>query len=306
LPDLSIYILLGSLTTAAIVLDDGCVGLLRGNLQLKRNFTFSLIKLLALPVFAVTFVGRTSTAIILAWLLGVAVSFVTLLPSLRSATANEPLRFDFNYLVSRRRLLVSHHWLNVSIQAQRFLVPVIVAGLLGATANAAYYTAYLLVGFITVIPTHLCTALFALAPGDEAGLHREVKLTIKLCAALAVVSYPFLFVLGPVFLGFYGHTYLQATGAIRILGLLTFPAAVKSHFVAISRVRGAMSRAAVLSTLGLGLEVSFAVLGGLTGGLAGVSLGLLIAYLVETVLFSPTVWSVLKPGTPRALHLSAS
>jgi len=47
---LLVFVLLGALTTILLVLDDACIGLLRGDLQLSRNAVFAVSKLALLPL----------------------------------------------------------------------------------------------------------------------------------------------------------------------------------------------------------------------------------------------------------------
>ena len=162
---LIVFASLSALTTVLLVLDDSCIGLLRGDLQLRRNTVFAVSKLLFLPVLITVWPDRSGTELQVAWLAGLAVSLVFLVPGLANLTRGQSSRLDFRRVFAKRRLMLGHHWLNLSVQSPRLLIPVLVAVILGPDANAAFTAASLAVGFVIVVPAHLSTVLFALPPG---------------------------------------------------------------------------------------------------------------------------------------------
>jgi O-antigen/teichoic acid export membrane protein len=291
---LSVFTLLTALTCVALVLDDACIGLLRGDLQLRRNAVFSVSKLLLLPLLIVLWPTNSGTEMVVAWLAGVAISLVTLALHLRKLTSGQSSRLNFSRFIQKRRLMVGHHWLNLAIQSPRLCFPVLVATIVGPLANAGFTVAQLVVSIATVIPYHLSTVLFALAPGDEVVLRREIRKTMRLCLILAIGSAPFFALFSGVILGFFGHSYETAAPVLAILGLTIYPSAIKFHYVAIARVRGRMQQAAFLAMIGASLEVGLAAVGGVVHGETGLALGILFASLVEGALFSRVVFGVLR------------
>ena len=103
-------------------------------------------------------------------------------------TEGQSSRLDFQNILRKRHLMFRHHWLNISIQSPRLVFPVIVALIVGPTANAAFTAAILVVGVVQMIPNLLSTVLFALAPGDEESLRREVRRTMRISLVLSIVS----------------------------------------------------------------------------------------------------------------------
>jgi O-antigen/teichoic acid export membrane protein len=304
---LLVFILLGSVTTMLLVLDDACIGLLRGDLQLKRNAVFAVTKLALLPVLIWAWASQSGIELVVAWLAGLIISFMTLGLQLGKQTSGQGARLEFRRLFEKRRLMFAHHWLNLSIQAPRLLLPVLVVLILGARANAAFTAAFLVVGFINVIPSQLSTVLFALAPGDEAALRHQVRKTMRICRLLSVASAAFFLLFAGLILSAFGHDYKRATTALIILGLTTYPQSIKAHFVAIARVRGRMQQAAFRATVGAFLEVGLAAAGAHIHGLTGLAMGFLIATVIEAVFFSPSVFGVLRAAhTPTRRAAVAS
>ncbi len=286
--------LLSALTTVLLVLDDSCVGLMRGDLQLRRNTVFAVSKLLILPVLITVWPDRSGTELVVAWMAGLAVSLVVLARGLQSLTAGQSSRLQFRRLFEKRRLMVGHHWLNLSVQSPYLVLPVLVTVILGPEANAAYTAASLVVAFVLVIPTHLSVVLFALAPGDEVALRREVRKTMRICLVLALASAPFFVIFSSPILRIFGEDYKTATAAMAVLGFCTYPYAVKAHYVAIARVRGRMQQAALWTMVGAGLEIGLAAAGANLYGLTGVAVGFLAAYLIEAAFYSPSVFGTLR------------
>ena len=286
--------ILTTLTTVLIVLDDSCIGLLRGDLQLRRNVVFAVSKLLILPFVIFLWPDHSGKELIAAWIAGLAISTVTLSIKLLSVTRGQSSRLAFRVVYEKRRLMVGHHILNLSVDAPRLVLPILVVIILGATEGAAYTAAMLVVSFITIIPFHLSTVLFALAPGDEIALQREIRKTMRISLILASVRSTS----ADIFSVHSRTLRIQLRGCEHgndnSFGLTVYPSAIKVHYVAISRVRNRMQRAAGFTTVGSCLEVVLAALGGVMYGVTGVALGFLIAMLAEATLFSPVVFGGLN------------
>jgi ApbE superfamily uncharacterized protein (UPF0280 family) len=85
-----------------------------------------------------------------------------------------------------------------------------------------------------------------------------------------------------------------------LLGLSTFPLAVKAHYVAIARIQGRMRKAARLVVVGAVMEVAGVVAGAWLGKLTGGAAGLLAAYVAESFVYAPTVVTALRGGEGSA------
>ena len=293
-----LFAVLGTFTSVLIILDDSCIGLLRGDLQLRRNTVFAATKLALLPLLIVLWPSGSGTELVVAWLIGLAISMWTLGVGLVRITSGQPARLEFRELVAKRRLMLGHHSLNLSVQLPRVLILVLVAIIVGPAANAAFTAAILMTGFVNVIPVHLTTALFALAPGDEEALHREVSRTMRICLVVSLMSALFFIVFSHFMLGLFGKDYQSATAAMIILGFTTYPVAIKAHFISIARVRGRIQQAAYLTMVGACFEVGLAAVGAALHGLRGTAAGYLLALILEVLMFGPTVFGVLRKKRP--------
>ena len=138
--------------------------------------------------------------LVVAWLGGLAISLATLGIQLAKLTKGQSSRLDLQRILDKRRLVMGHHWLNLSIQSPRLILPVLVAIIVGPAANAAFTAAFLVVSFVNVIPSQLSTVLFALAPGDEADLRLQVRKTMRICLVISVVTAPLFVIFAPLIL----------------------------------------------------------------------------------------------------------
>jgi O-antigen/teichoic acid export membrane protein len=251
-------------------------------------------KLALLPLLIWVWASQSGMELVIAWFAGLLISLVTLGIQLAKLTRGQSSHLDFQRIFEKRKLVMGHHWLNLSIQSPRLILPVLVAIIVGPKANAAFTAAFLVVSFVNVIPSQLSTVLFALAPGDEADLHLQVRKTMRICLVISVATAPVFVVFAGLILKIFGHDYVSATAALAILGFATYPQTIKAHYVAIARVRGRMQNAAMWTLVGGCLEVGFAAVGAIEHGLTGLAVAYLIAATLEAVFYSPSVFGVLR------------
>ena len=67
-----IFAVLSALTTVLVLLDDACIGLLRGDLQLRRNAVFAVSKLALLPMLIWAWSSQSGMELVVAWMGGLA------------------------------------------------------------------------------------------------------------------------------------------------------------------------------------------------------------------------------------------
>jgi O-antigen/teichoic acid export membrane protein len=104
---------------------------------------------------------------------------------------------------------------------------------------------------------------------------------------------------GPV-LRIFGESYESATATLRILALGVFPLVIKTHYVAIHRVRRTLGRAMPIAWAGTALELGGGALGAALGGLSGVAWGWLAGLLIEAVVMGGDVTRALAVPRPAA------
>jgi O-antigen/teichoic acid export membrane protein len=296
-----------ALTALAYVLDQSLIGMLRGGLQLARNVVFAAVKLGGLLVIAGLVTDPGAAWIYGAWGAGIAISLVILPRFLLSRPAGEELRPDFASLRELRRAAASHAVVNLALETADLAMPVIVVSLLSATENAGFYIAWLIVGFLVMVPLSLSSVAYAIDSGETASEQGgRFRFTLAASLAFAVAATVVLIPGAELVLEVFGSGYAEtATAALRIMTLGVFPLIVKTHYIAIHRTRRTLRRALPLAWAGTVLELGGGALGAALGGITGVAWGWLAGLVIEAAVMAPDVFGrahARRPVTPRSRH----
>jgi O-antigen/teichoic acid export membrane protein len=287
-----------SLTAITLVLDQALIGLLRGGLQLWRNTLFAAIKLAALLVTGLWLSHKVGLTIYATWALGNVLSLIPLagLAALKGEWSRSLYRPHWKWLCKLGPTALQHHILNLTLQAPSLILPVVVTMLLSATTNAWFYVSWMMASFVFVIPTALTTVLYATSSAQPTVLVSRMRLTVSLALVSSVLAAGLLLLDSRQILALFGHTYAeQAAWSLRMLGLGAFPLIIKSHYVAVWRIREQIARALLPIMIGGMLEVGTAALGAHLGGLSGLSLGWMAAVWLEGLFLFRTVYTAVCP-----------
>jgi O-antigen/teichoic acid export membrane protein len=294
------------LTAVTLVLDQAMIGLLRGELQLWRNAIFAVSKLVVLWLMSFWMASSGGMPIYTTWTLGNLISIIGL--GLIAAMVGARIQVGkprWSILQKLPGAALRHHALNLALQIPPLALPVIVTAILSAALNASFYISWLLLHLVFAIPYTLTTVLYAAGAADRGAFAQKIRLTLGLAVALGVVSNIVLWIGAELFLGVFGHAYAEQAGwSLRIMGLGVFPLIIKDHFVAVRRVHDDIPRAAIFATLGSVLELGLAAIGASVGGLAGLSVGLVLALCVEAAGMARDVYAAAAIGELKRRRVS--
>ena len=294
-----------ALTGASQVVDQAAIGMLRGGLQLWRNVIFAGSKLAVLAAAGVWLAIEGGMEIYLCWTIG------TLLSLLYLIGYSVNTEREASHLVPRPSTMrglgkasMEHHFLNTAIRAPGWILPVIVIGVVSATANAHFYVAYMVAGFVYVLPIALSNVLYAVGTESDQALAEKLRFTLAAsvvsCAAATLV----VVVGGSTLLSVFGDAYAEGgSQTLVILTLAAFPVAVKSHYVAVRRIKNEVRPAMKLVWAGAVLELVTAAAGASIGGVDGLSIAWALTLLIESLFMWPTVQ---RAAWPRQAGSSAS
>ena len=277
------------LTALVFVLDQVLIGLLRGGSQLHRNVIFSVVKLVLLIPIAAVVANPGPQWIYGAWTIGIAVSLVALVVQYRRSL-REP-RPDFHILAKMRTSALAHHLFNLAAKTPDLLVPVLVVMIVSSAANASFYIAWMIAGFIFTVPWSLSTVVFAIGAGDKSNLARRFRFSVYSSLAFGVFANLVLLpTAGPV-LQIFGSDYAaQATLPLHILALGVFGDTVRMHFISVHRVQNRIGPALPIIWAATVWELGAAAAGAEVGGLTGVAVGWVAAVSLEIIVLGKTVW----------------
>lgn len=289
-PDRAVLFAVGvALTGMSMVFDQATIGLLRGGLQLQRNIAFAVGKMLVLPACAILLHGQFGVDITFSWVAGIALSMVLL--AIHMWFVGEPVlaRPDWDVLRGLGRSVMAHNWLNLAIMMPIYLLPVLVTVIVSPSANAAFYVAAMLTGFLFIVPAHLATVLFAVVAADPRVLARKLRFALRLSFMIGLPGMAIL-ILGAHFaLGIFGAGYTEAVVPLWLI-TIGYPAAVpKTLYIAVCRASGKIPRAAAVLTACSSIEIIAVVVGGMADGLYGLSVALLAVRYAEALVTAPPV-----------------
>jgi O-antigen/teichoic acid export membrane protein len=262
---------------------------------------FATVKWLLLYMLLPLMPDDDGSGLLAAWVAGIAVSMLVLaVPSARRMLPGMSARPDWAALRSLRGATLAHNAFNLAGQMPRLLLPVMATTLISPRAGAAFFIAWMVVGFLYTVPTHLSTALFAIGAGRLEELGHKLPFSFGLSLVLGAVGGPLLAVLAPRVLGVFGDAYTaEGATALRLLCLAYLPMVVKTHYVAVVRVQRNLARGSLVALLGAALELVGAAVGAVAHGVLGLSVGLLVGLTVEAAIMVPTLLGV---GLWQARH----
>jgi O-antigen/teichoic acid export membrane protein len=282
-----------ALNAMTLVLDEALVGLLQGPLQLMRNAWFSVLKLVLLGLLAILPITLTGTDLLLAWVAGIVGSTAVLGRTLRRRGLLDTVRPRLSELRGRGRAAFDHNLLNLATYLPRAALPLIVTATLSAEANASFYTAFMVLSFLAMVPANIALTLFAVASGDRATLRSKVRVGLLIALGGGVPASLLVVLLARPIMAVFGPRYADTAGhALAILALTYVPFVFHHFFLAISRVQGKVRGAGVFSVFAGAAELLAAWWGGSHGDLTDLVTWVAVVMAVETVLVAPTVLRV--------------
>ena len=285
-----------ALNAMTLVLDEALVGLLAGPLQLLRNTYFAGIKLAALGILAVLPITLTGSDLLLTWLGGIVLSVALLAGRLRRRKLVDSVRPRLGLLRGMGRATFDHNLLNLATFLPRAAMPLVVTAVLSATANAAFYTAWMVLSFLAMVPGNIALTLFAVASGDKSALRSKVRMGLLLCLGLGLPSSAVVYFGAEQIMSIFGSAYAGSAGrALAVMALMYVPFVFHHFFLAVSRVRGRVRSAGVFSVFAGVAELAAAYYGGRSGSLTELVWWVAAVMAVETVLVAPVVLRVVLP-----------
>lgn len=286
-----------SLTSITLVLDQALIGLLRGELQLWRNTLFATVKLIALFAVGLWLSRVTGLTIYATWIMGSVFSLVVLaLFAITKRTGPwQSYLPQWKLLRQLGPAALKHHALNLTLQAPSLILPVLVTIMLSTTATAWFYVAWNLSSIANAVSAALASTLYAVSSARPSVLASKLRLTVSLAFIACVLVNSVLIFAPKQALELFGHSYSeQAAWSLRILSLESLPFIIKNHYIALSRIRGQVTRTILVTiTTGL-LELGGSAVGARFGGLNGLSLGWFSAMCIEAVFMSPVVYAAAR------------
>lgn len=277
-----------ALTGLTLVLDQAVLALGTGLLQLERNVIASATKI-GFLVLLWAGGAEGGMAIYLSWTLGNLVSLPLVIWRTRGGLQHQESRRLVNPAALRGlyRAAASHHALNLALMAPPLLLSIVVVVVLSQTANGYFSQVRLVAGFVFVLPYAIAVGLFAAADANERELVRRMRLTLPLGIVASLAADVVLWPIARPILQAFGQEYADnGVTELRIIVLAGLPLVIKDHYVALRRVQGRTSEAALVVFLGGIVEVAAASVGAVYDGTRGVCIAWVTVLCVQAVLLA--------------------
>jgi O-antigen/teichoic acid export membrane protein len=294
---LAIFALSAAVTGMGLVLDQAAVGVMRGSLQFWRNTVFSVAKLLVLAGVAMWLGQTAGFSIFASWVAGSLISLLAVvLIEVAAGKFHSGYGPKWDLFQGKGREALHHHGLNLVLLGPGLILPLVVTAMLSAEVNAYFYTAWMLNNVVMFVPVAFGTILFAAGSTSPETLRQKLRFTLGASIAYGVLANLVVGVAGRSLLGTFGPQYEQALPTLIVLNLSVFPVIISEHFVALRRIERRPESALLPLGLSSLLKISFAAVGGLLGGLSGLSIGIVVASYLVSVFMLPAVVRALGAG----------
>jgi glycosyltransferase involved in cell wall biosynthesis/O-antigen/teichoic acid export membrane protein len=288
-----------SLTAISLVLDQALIGLLRGELQFWRNTIFSIAKLLMLFIIALYHPPIIGLMIYAAWVAGSACSLLILAMTtqIKDHWINSLCKPHWSLLRTLRSTALLHHILNLLLQTPPTALPLLVTIIISSRINALFYISSM-IAYAICLPTYaVTTVLYPLTSSSSNELASKFRCTLSLSGIISIIAIFILQIAAQPILNLFGHIYAeQAEWCLRILGFAALPIIIKTHYVVIYRIRKQLKVILLYILYGTCFELFSAILGAYVGGLIGLSLGWLMAMVIESLCMLRLIWNVVWPS----------
>jgi O-antigen/teichoic acid export membrane protein len=212
--------------------------------------------------------------------------------------------------------LAGHHFINVGGMATMYTVPILVTVRLSATANAYWYTTWMLASSVMMISPAVSTALFAEGSHRADELVRTVRASGRIIAGLLMPAIVAFFLFGRIVMGIFGPNYVHHGWDLFVAFLVaSIPDAITNVAVSMMRVQRRLRTAAALNVgmvvitlvLSWTLLPVMGILGGGVAWLIAQTTGSVIVAvdLIRLYQRATRATSCPEPSTPTALMQGA-
>jgi O-antigen/teichoic acid export membrane protein len=206
-----------ALTTVSTILDFGLVATRASHDVLIKNLAGSIARVVALLLL----VSLPSSGMLIAYSLGLGLTVVLGCVFLDRQVREKRARIgSLRVLRSYLSITSGNYVATIMGTLPGSIVPLQVLVVLGATETGWFAVAFLIGGFLNVIPGTVAQVLFAEASRDGASLWRQLRKAIRGVYGLLLPAIVFVIAAAPFILRLFGAAYATAaTGCLRVLAL---------------------------------------------------------------------------------------
>lgn len=282
-----LFILLTAILAMMNINSQTFVSYRHANLSASQTLIFGLSKVGLVLVLLTVFKGF---GIFLSWgtgaVVAATVSLCFFLP--RIQPGYHP-RIEFSI---RHRTMYKFSMINSAAEGlwnlPSWLLPLIIAMMLGTKANAFFYISWALAGLLFTIPVSISLSLFAEGVVQESSLCQSLKRGLKLAGGLIPPALTAEILLGRYLLSFFGAAYTEAgISLLRILAVSVIPLTVNTFYIAIVRVKQKLLETILLVSFIACFTITFSIFVLPRTGITGAGIGWLTAQTISCIYTLP-------------------
>lgn len=220
----------------------------RAEFSLAQNLLFNMLRIGLLVLLALSFgtfgiVSAFGVAVILALALGLILFQPRLeagyrpVPTIAGQVVGQLVRYSFaNYVAV------------ILWTAPTYLLPLMVANLVGTESNAHFYIAWSVASILFQLPVAISFSLFAEGSSDERTLGHNVRRSLIFTFLAITPLIVFFALFGKTLLGYFELGYAEnAAGLLRILAISAVPFSINCLYFVVERVRMRMVRVVAMT-----------------------------------------------------------
>ncbi len=257
-----------------------------------ENTAFAIAKIVLLVVLAISF---PAIGIFTSWNIPVLLSLLPInwLIFKRLIPRRPPVPVEQESLVTRRTIshfISGNYPGSLFFQASTTLLPILVANLAGASANAYFYLPWAIVTALQLIALNMSTSLTVEATLDRGQLGVYSRRVLKQVTRLVMPPVIVVLIGAPLILQIFGSAYAAAgTALLRWLALGVLPNILVALFISIARVQNHPRHIVLVQGLlsGFILGLSYLLLPVL--GITGVGIAWLISQTLVALALLPAL-----------------
>jgi O-antigen/teichoic acid export membrane protein len=197
-----------------------------------------------------------------------------------------PKSFSGQYLKSSFKMSSSSYASQLFLSLPPQILPIIVIGVLGASAAGSYYLAFTVASIVFMMPLSIGVSLFVEGSHGE-DLIKNTKKSLSLSIPLLIVMVSLVYVLGGWILGFFSSSYVDSSlDLLRIMVLSSFSLTIVETYIYMNLVKKNVREVLITSALFcvIILVLSYILMG--SYGLIGVGYAWFFGYGAVAVIIS--------------------
>ena len=279
--------------TVNTFMDHVSIAIRRGDQVLTRNVFFGIITIVFVAVLPFITGSTTSRSIVFAWMLaGFFACTIGSIQILRSIPIyHYRLELDRNIGKGLVGVSLKNYLLTLAERAPNWILPIVVTEVLSPTANAYWYTLWMMAWVVYIIPISVGQNLFADVSHQPGSYRQALRHSIKTSLLLGTIGMAGAILLGRFLLSLLGTDYAVAgTLPLRILALGVYPAIFIQAYYGICRGKNILREAIFTGVVAGVTGVLAASLTGLRFGLVGMA----VAWLITQCLVGS--WALIRLG----------